>query len=297
VTVADFDGDGWPDIYVGCDSTPSILYRNNRNGTFTDVAASAGVAYGENGEEQGGMGVAAGDFDNDGRLDLVRSNFIDETATTLYRNLGGWFFADETVASGMAVNTRYVSWGVAWLDIDQDGYRDLIAANGHIYPELKSGYEMPRMLYYNLRNGAFRDVPLPLPASSSRGLATGDLDNDGSPEIVIVNHNGVPSVLKNFSERGNWVTVRLGGNPVGALVKVQGQMSVVASGSSYLSQNDFRQYFGVGTSESVDVEVLWPDGSRSMLKGQAVNREISVPALPSAAKPSSASAPLPRPQP
>ena len=282
VSAADFDGDGWPDIYVACDSTPSILYRNNRNGTFTDVAVSAGVAYGENGEEQGGMGVAVGDYDNDGRLDIVRSNFIDETVTTLYRNSGDWFFSDETVPAGMGVNTSYVSWGAAWLDIDQDGHQDLIAANGHIYPELKSGYAMPRMLYYNLGNGAFRNIPLPLPPGCSRGLATGDLDNDGSPEIVIVNHNGPPSVLKNFGDRGSWISVKLtGANSIGAVVTVQAggvrQTSAVASGSSYLSQPDFRRHFGLGAAPVVDsIEVLWTDGRRSTLKNQPVNREIVI---------------------
>ncbi len=282
VTSADFDDDGWPDIYVACDSTPSILYRNNRNGTFTDVAASAGVAYGENGEEQGGMGVAVADYDHDGRFDILRSNFIDETSTTLYRNLGEWFFTDETVTSGMAVNTKFVSWGTAWLDLDQDGYPDLVTANGHIYPELKSGYAMPLMLYYNLRNGAFRDLPLPITPASSRGLAIGDLDNDGSPEIVIVNHNGPPTVLKNFGDRGNWVRLKLsGGQAIGAVVKVTSggitQTTVVSSGSSYLSQSDFRQHFGLGTAREVDlVEVTWPNGSHSTLKNQQVNREFVI---------------------
>ncbi len=279
VTAADFDSDGWPDIYVACDSTPSILYRNNRNGTFTDVAVPAGVAYGENGEEQGGMGVAVGDYDNDGRLDILRTNFIDETATTLYRNTGEWFFSDETVPSGMGVNTSYVSWGAAWLDIDQDGRQDLIGANGHIYPELKAGYAMPRMLYYNLGNGAFRNIPLPLPPACSRGLATGDLDNDGSPEIVIVNRNGPPTLLKNFGDRGNWISVNI--KAVGAVVKVSAggvsQTSVVASGSSYLSQSDFRQHFGLGRAQVVEsIEILWPDGPRSTVKAQPVNREIAI---------------------
>lgn len=221
------------------------------------------------------MGVAAGDYDNDGRIDILRTNFIDETATTLYRNLGDWFFSDETVHAGMGVHTRYVSWGAAWVDLDQDGYKDLIAANGHIYPELKSGYTMPPMLYYNLRNGAFRSVDLNLPPACSRGLATGDLDNDGSPEIVIINHNGPPSVLKNFGQRGNWLRVKAA---AGAVITVHAggiaQTAVVSSGGSYLSQSDFRQHFGLGAAlVATRIEVLWPDGSKSSLENQPANRE------------------------
>ena len=296
VTSADFDGDGWPDIYVACDSTPSILYRNNHNGTFTDVAVPAGVAYGDNGEEQGGMGVAAADYDNDGKIDILRTNFIDEMTTSLYRNLGELFFSDETVAAGLGVNTKYVAWGTQFIDIDQDGNKDLIIANGHIYPELaRAGksepFDMPRLLYWNLGNGAFRDVTKQsgnalTVARSSRGLAVGDLDGDGAPEIVIVNMNAAPTILKNFGEKGNSLLIRLAGtesnrSAIGAkIVAIAGtskQTAIVTSGSSYLSQSDFRQHFGLGKAMQADsIEILWPNGRSESLSNVAANQEIQV---------------------
>jgi hypothetical protein len=296
VTSADFDDDGWPDIYVACDSTPSIFYRNNHDGTFSDMAVPTGVAYGENGEEQGGMGVAAADYDNDGKIDILRTNFIDETTATLYRNLGELFFSDETVASGLAINTKYVAWGTQFVDIDQDGYKDLIVANGHIYPELARGgtsqpFEMPRLLYWNLRNGAFRDVTKHSGAAlaaarSSRGLVAGDLDGDGTPEIVIVNMNAPPSVLKNYGEKGASILVKLIGvksnrSAIGAKIVVSAgastQTAFVSSGSSYLSQSDFRQHFGLGKATQADrIEILWPGGGRDSLANVAANQEIHV---------------------
>ena len=295
VTSADFDDDGWPDLYVACDSTPSLLYRNQHDGTFAEVAVPAGVAYGGNGEEQGGMGVAVADVDQDGKLDILRSNFIDETATTLYRNLGELFFSDVTVAAGFGINTRFVSWGAQFIDVDQDGRQDLIVANGHIYPELARAQTtdplvMPRLLYWNL-GGAFVDASARsgagvLAAHSSRGLATGDLDGDGSPEIVIVNMNAPPTILKNYGDRGNWLRVRLVGvesnrSAIGAVVRVTAggvtQTSVVASGSSYLSQSDFRQSFGLGKLTIVErVEILWPRGRREARENVPVNQEIEV---------------------
>lgn len=286
VTSADFDEDGWPDIFVACDSTPSILFHNNQNGTFTDMAVEAGVAYGDNGEEQGGMGVAAFDFDNDGRVDIVRTNFMDETTTTLYRNMGDNFFANETVTAGLGLSTRMVAWGVQAVDVDQDGFRDLIIGNGHIYPELASSgvnepFEMAKLFYWNLRNGAYRNVTRSAgagvnAAKSSRGLAIGDLDGDGSPEIVISNMNGRPTVLKNFAPKGNALVVKLTGvrsnrSAIGTRVTVRTgsmrQMSTVTSGSSYLSQSDFRQHFGLGAVAKVDeIGIVWPDGQKETVR-------------------------------
>ncbi|MEO8127147.1 MAG: CRTAC1 family protein [Bryobacteraceae bacterium] len=296
VTSADFDGDGWPDIYVACDSTPSILYHNNHDGTFTDVAVPAGVAYGDNGEEQGGMGIAAADYDNDGKIDILRTNFIDETTTSLYRNLGDLFFSDETVAAGLGVNTKYVAWGAQFLDVDQDGNKDLIIASGHIYPELaragkSESFEMPRLLYWNLGNGAFRDVTKGSGAAlsivrSSRGLAIGDLDGDGAPEIVIVNMNSSPTILKNFAPKGNYLIIRLTGtesnrSAIGARVTVvmgaSKQTATVTSGSSYLSQSDFAQHFGLGKATQADsIEILWPNGRKESLTNVAANQEVHI---------------------
>ena len=296
VTSVDFDGDGWPDIYVACDSTPSILYHNNRDGTFTDVAVPAGVAYGDNGEEQGGMGIAAADYDNDGRIDILRTNFINEMTTSLYRNLGELFFSDETVAAGLGVNTKFVAWGAQFIDIDQDGNKDLIVANGHIYPELKrseksESFDMPRLLYWNLGNGTFQDVTKQSGKAlqvtrSSRGLAIGDLDGDGAPEIVIVNMNAAPTVLKNFSKKGNSILIRLAGtesnrSAIGAKIMVAAgnskQVAFVTSGSSYLSQSDFRQHFGLGHATQADrIVIVWPNGRSEALTNVAANQEIQV---------------------
>ncbi|MBM4210879.1 MAG: VCBS repeat-containing protein, partial [Gammaproteobacteria bacterium] len=226
----DFDDDGWPDIYVACDSTPSLLFHNQRNGTFRESAVAAGVAYGENGEEQGGMGVAVFDTDNDGRPDIVRTNFIDET-TSLYRNRGELFFADETVAGGLALNTKNVSWGVQAVDFDQDGRRDLAIASGHIYPELGKDFPQPRTVYWNAGNGAFADVSAGeavLRPRVSRGMAAGDLDGDGAPELVVVNQNDTPMVLKNETAgRGHWILLQLEGtksnrSAIGAIVTIDG---------------------------------------------------------------------------
>ena len=295
VVSSDFDGDGWPDIYVACDSTPSILYRNNRDGTFTDVAVEAGVAYGDAGQEEGSMGVAVGDYDNDGQFDIVKTNFMDETST-LYHNQGGWFFEDVTYLAGLGVNTKYVGWGIQFLDIDQDGWKDILVANGHIYPELSGAgkgedYRQRKILYWNLRNGSFRDVtssagrPLTTP-SVSRGMATGDLDGDGVPEVVVVNMNAPPAVLKNTSEKGNAIIVELVGtqsnrSAIGARVTVKAdsraQYDEVRSGSSYASQSDFRLHFGLGDADSVDeIQVRWPSGLVEKYPNVKANQSVKI---------------------
>jgi hypothetical protein len=295
VVSADFDDDGWPDIYVACDSTPSRLFRNNRDGTFTDIAVPRGAAYGPDGQEQGSMGVAAADYDNDGRFDLVRTNFIDETAT-LYHNQGEAYFEDHTYLGGLGVNTRFVGWGVDFVDFDQDGWKDIFMANGHIYPELAGSkvgetYPQPKILYWNLRNGAFRDVTseagtaLSAP-QVSRGLATGDLDGDGSPEVLVVNMNAAPTLLKNFGPRGNALLVELTGtksnrSAIGARVTVVTgkfrQVDEVRSGGSYASQRDFRVHFGLGDADRVDqIEIRWPGGTVEKLGSVPSNRWIRV---------------------
>jgi hypothetical protein len=295
VVSADFDDDGWPDIYVACDSTPSMLYRNNHDGTFADIAVAHGAAYGPDGQEQGSMGVSAGDYDNDGRIDIVKTNFIDETAT-VYRNLGKAYFDDQTYAAGLGVNTKFVAWGVDFVDFDQDGWKDLMMANGHIYPELQGSrlgetFAQPKVLYWNLRNGAFRDVTDEAGAALSRpmvsrGLASGDIDGDGSPEILIVNMNAPPTLLKSSGQKGNAILVEAIGvksnrSAIGARITVTSgalrQVDEVRSGGSYGSQRDFRLHFGLGQSTRVDrIEVRWPGGNVEVMSEVGVNQLIRI---------------------
>ncbi|MGH9674300.1 MAG: CRTAC1 family protein [Bryobacteraceae bacterium] len=295
VVVSGFDDDGWPDIYVACDSTPSLLYRNNRDSTFTEIAVASGAAYGDAGQEQGSMGVAAGDYDNDGRIDIVKTNFMDETST-LYRNLGGWFFEDSTYSAGLGIHTKFVGWGVQWFDADQDGWKDILIANGHIYPELRGSktgesFEQTPILYWNLRNGAFRDITLNAGAklsepAVSRGVAHGDLDGDGTLETVVVNMNSAPAILKNFGDRGNAILIELVGtksnrSAIGARVRVKAagsqQIEEVRSGSSYASQHDFRVHFGLGAARSADrIEVRWPSGLREEYRNVRANQTVTI---------------------
>jgi hypothetical protein len=295
LAVADYDDDGWPDIYVACDSTPSILYRNNRDGTFTDIAVPAGVAYGSDGQELGGMGASAGDYDNDGRIDIVKTNFIDETPS-LFRNEGEGYFEDATYPAGLGVHTKFVGWGVEFLDFDQDGWKDLLMANGHIYPELAGSkigetYEQSRLLYWNLRNGAFRDLTPAAGAAlstpqSSRGLAVGDLDGDGSPEVVIVNMNQPPSLLKSYGVKGNAILVEAIGtksnrSAIGARVTITAgglrQVEEVRSGGSYVSQRDFRLHFGLGSATKVDrLQIRWPNGQTESFTDVPANHAIQI---------------------
>lgn len=280
VATLDFDDDGWPDIYVACDSAPSILYHNNHDGTFTDVAVSAGVAFNEDGREQAGMGVTVADFNGDGRLDLFKTNFSDDTPT-LYRNDGQGVFSDVTFAAGLGLHTQYLGWGTMFFDFDNDGWPDLIVANGHVYPEVEkfhlgSDYREPRILYHNNGNGTFADVsasagPGITAASSARGLAVGDLWNDGRLSIVINNMNAEPSLLVNSLRSANhWIGFKTVGtrsnrDGIGAMITVTARgrkrIDEVRSGSSYVSQNDLRVHFGLGSAAKVEsVEVRWPSG-------------------------------------
>lgn len=295
VTAADLDNDGDSDLYVACDSTPSILFENQGDGTFRDVSVVSGVAYGAEGQEEGSMGVAAGDYDNDGLLDLAISNFIDETPT-LYRNDGDLFFNDETYLAGVGVDTSRVGWGTLFLDFDQDGWRDLLIANGHIYPELASAgkserFAQSKLAFWNLRNGAFREVAgewggAMTSPQVSRGSASGDIDGDGRPEVVVVNMNAPPSVLKIRGETGAGIIIRLEGaasnrSAIGARVTLEAggrsQIDEVRSGGSYASQSDFRLHFGMGAAKRIDrLEVHWPGGRVEVFQDLPVNNEISI---------------------
>jgi hypothetical protein len=294
VSTFDFDDDGWTDIYVACDSTPSILYRNNHDGTFTDVAVTAGAAFNEDGKEQAGMGSTIADYNGDGRLDIFKTNFSDDTAT-LYRNNGDGTFDDVTFAAGLGLYTKYLGWGTMFLDVDNDGWPDLLLVNGHVYPEvdsqhLGSDYREPRILYHNKGNGKFEDIsasagPGIKTAASGRGLAVGDLWNDGRISAVISNMSAPASLLVNQVRSANhWIAFKTIGTKsnrdgIGAKIrlKVGDRLLVdeVRSGSSYDSNNDMRVHFGLGAVSKPDwVEVRWPSGLTekfAAVRGDAIN--------------------------
>jgi hypothetical protein len=288
---ADFDNDGWPDIYVACDTAPSLLYRNNRDGTFREIAVPAGCAFDENGIALAGMGVGVGDFDADGWLDIARTNF-SEQVTTLYRNYGG-AFSDASLRAGLGVNRRYLGFGVGFFDFDNDGWKDLFIANGHVYAQIAERkihltYRQPRVLYRNLGNGRFEDVSANAGAAIreenlGRGCAFGDFDNDGDVDIVINNLDGPPTLLRNDGgNRNRWVMIKCVGtrsnrSGIGARVKVttggHTQIDEVMSGSSYYSQSDFRLHFGLGQAEKANVvEIAWPSGVKERFTDVPANQ-------------------------
>jgi enediyne biosynthesis protein E4 len=289
---ADFDNDGWPDIYVACDQTPSLLYRNKHDGTFEERGDAAGVAYNADGQLQAGMGIALADYDGNGFLDIAKTNFSGDRPS-LYRNEDGSFFEDVSEMAGLGRHLL-LGWGTAFLDVDEDGWPDLIMANGHVYPEIDRSplgetYRQKTLLYRNLGNGRFADItesagPAFTPRRPSRGLATGDLDGDGRPEIVIVNMNDKPALLKNTGPRQNAIAVALAGagsnrSAIGASCTIEAggrrQMQEVVSGGSYFSQNSLTLHFGLGKSEKVDrIEVRWPKGEKQSWSNVPVNQTI-----------------------
>lgn len=299
VAVADFDNDGWPDIYLANDSTAATLYRNQKDGTFRDIAIEAGAALSPDGKPQAGMGVSVGDYNRDGSLDIAKTNFAGDT-DSLYANLGDGSFEDRTYLAGLGMNTRYLGWGVGFFDMDNDGWLDLLVSNGHVYPEVagsrnEAPYSEPKYLYRNLRNGRFEDVSAlggpgittPAPA---RGCAFGDYDNDGDIDVVVNCMNAVPQLLRCDSKwQRSWIKVRLKGTRsnrtgIGARVKVTArtqkdsqqpliQIDELRSGGSYYSQNDLRLHFGLDEATMVDtIEVRWPSGQIDTFTGLAVNR-------------------------
>src|SRR5271156_74752 len=311
VSTLDFDEDGWPDIYVACDSTPSILYHNNRDGTFTDVAVLAGAAFNEDGKEQAGMCSTVADFNGDGHLDIFKTNFSDDTST-LYRNNGDGTFDDVTFKAGLGLHTQYLGWGTMFFDFDNDGWPDLLLVNGHVYPEvdsqhLGSSFQEPRILYHNKGDGSFADIsasagPGITTPKSSRGLAVGDLWNDGRLSAVISNMNSSPSLLVNDVRTSNhWIAFHLVGDSkasasstmtasasaaphfessrdaIGARITMKAGSRLfvdeVRSGSSYDSNNDMRVHFGLGSLTKIDsVEVRWPSGHLEKFDNLAVDK-------------------------
>lgn len=294
VVTADLDGDGWIDIYVACDQTPSLFYRNKHDGTFEERGDAAGVAYNADGHLQAGMGVAVADYDGDGFLDIAKTNFSGDRPS-LYRNENGRFFEDVSERAGLGRN-QLLGWGIAFLDIDEDGWPDLVIANGHVYPEIDRSpvgetYRQKTLLYHNLGNGRFADVtasagPGFVPTRPARGLATGDLDGDGRPEILIVNMNERPTLLKNVGPRQNAISITLTGSKsnrsaIGARCTLEAdgrkQIAEVAGGGSYYSQNSFTLYFGVGKAAKADrLEIRWPNGEVQSWRDVAVNRTVRI---------------------
>ena len=295
VAAADFDEDGWPDIYVACDATPSLLFMNNRDGTFSEEGILRGVALNDDGMAQAGMGVAVGDYNLDGHLDLFKTHFADDR-NILYHNDGKAYFQDATVSSRLGVETRYVCWGAGIVDLDNDGYPDLFMTTGHVDPHIEkklSQYpnKTPRAVFRNLGQGVFEELideagPGVAAQHCSRGCAFGDFDNDGDVDIVVVNLNEPPSLLRNdLTGKSHWIKVKLEGTKsnrtaIGARVLAhyggKTQAQAVLSQSSFFSCNDPRLHFGLGTSASADIEIFWPSGLHERYKGMSANRLLTI---------------------
>jgi hypothetical protein len=292
---ADYDADGWPDIYVACDSTPSWLFRNQRDGTFKEEALERGLALSEDGLEQAGMGIAAGDYDLDGRLDVFKTHFADDT-NVLYRGDAGGFYTDVTIRAGIGVETRYVGWGAGLVDLDNDGLPDIFMVTGGVYPEVEKTLpaypvKTPRLVFRNLGNGRFEELieeagPGVAAVHCSRGCAFGDFDNDGDVDIVVVNLNEPPSLLRNdLTGEGHWLKVLLIGSTsnrsaIGAKVAARygtrTQVQAVTAQASFYSVNDRRLHFGLGAAASADLTIRWPNGATEEIAGVAAGRLVVI---------------------
>ncbi len=292
---ADFDGDGWPDIYVACDSTANVLYHNNRNGTFTDIGKKVGVAYNEDGGMQAGMGLSAADYIHNGYQGIVKTNFSDD-APTLYLNRGDNNFDDVTYSAGLGRIKNWLGWGVQFYDFDNSGWVGILIGNGHVYPEvdgkgLGTSYREPKVAYYNLRNGMFSNITAETGAAlselhSARGMALGDLFNDGHEEALITNMNETPSLYYNTAAIGNFISLKVIGvksnrAALGAVVTLeQGSDKCekeVRSGDGYISQSDLRIHFGLGKASKADkVTIRWPSGLVETLQNLPANQYYTV---------------------
>jgi hypothetical protein len=296
VLVADFDNDEWPDVYVANDKTASLLFRNKRDGTFEEVGVFSGVAYDADGKTTSGMGVAAADFDRDGWLDIVKTNFTDE-ATSLYRNSKDGLFVDDAAAVGLGTNRKWVGWGAGFADFDNDGWPDILLVNGHVFPELDRAslgvtFRHPRVLYRNVNGKRFEDVsakagPVITSPRCGRGAAFGDFDNDGRVDVAVNEMNDTPSLLRsNTASKNHWIIIRLEGtksnrSAIGARVTCVagglGRIDEVRSGGSFFSQNDLRLHFGIGSSRRIDMlEIRWPSGAVDRIGNLDVDRIVLV---------------------
>jgi hypothetical protein len=294
---ADFNNDGRLDLFVANDSQPNYLYRNDGNGKFTEIAYTAGVAVSQDGDEQANMGIAYGDYMHTGRMSLLVSHFDNEYAT-LYRNDGDMNFTDTSFASGIARSSQgFVGWGDGFFDLDNDGWLDFFLVNGHVYPQVDTvdigtKYREPKLLFMNQRNGTFKDVshqvgPAIQEPQVSRGLAMGDLFNNGKIDLVVENLTGSPMILEPRNLPANhWISFQLEGttsNRLALNARVRAtcgdlvQLGEVISGGSYLSQNDLRVHFGLAGHAQLDkAEILWPDGKTETLTNLQADRFYTV---------------------
>ncbi len=295
VVTADLDEDGWPDIFVACDSTPSLLFLNNHDGTFREDALARGIAVSGDGRENAGMGVGVGDYNLTGYLDIFKTHFQRE-ASGLYLNNGKAEFEDVTAQAGIIKEHRFVSWGAGIVDLDNDGYPDIFLVTGNIYPEMgkvfpELPYKSPRIIFRNLSAGRFEEIidqagPAVSALHSSRGCAFGDFDNDGDLDIVVMNMNEPPSLLRNDAPATNhWLKIKLVGtksnrSAIGTRVVVhygkKMQAQELLSQSSYLSSNDPRLHFGLGRETIADIEIRWPNGLREWAKTVAADHLVVI---------------------
>jgi hypothetical protein len=292
---ADVDNDGWPDIYVACDSTPSWLFRNQRDGTFREEGLQRGAALSEDGLEQAGMGLGVGDYDLDGSLDILKTHFSDDT-NVLYRNDGKGNFDDFTLRAGLGVETRFVGWGAGIVDLDNDGHPDLFLVTGSVYPEIEQKvpaypFRTPRLVFRNLGEGRFEELideagPGVAATHTSRGCAFGDFDNDGDMDVVVINMNEPPSLLRNdVTGGGHWLKVLLEGtksnrSAIGARVTARYggriQAQEVMAQASFYSVNDRRLHFGLGEATAADLTIRWPTGATETVPNVAADHLVVI---------------------
>ena len=297
VAFTDFDNDGWPDIYVANDSVPNLMFQNNGDGTFSEIGLVSGTALNEQGSEQSGMGVAAGDYDGNGLLDIFVTNFSHDT-NTLYQNLGGMLFIDSSLQAGLAeVSLPYLGWGTSFVDLDNDGFLDIFVANGHVYPEIDglevgTNFLQRKEIYRNQGDGTFDEVGTLIGGDialgrSTRGLAFSDFDNDGDLDAIAININDRPNLYRNDAANPNhWVSLRLEGvesnrDAIGARIEIDAggrtQTATIQSGGSYLSHNDLRAHFGIGTATQIDrIRIDWPNGQTEELNDIEADQFVTI---------------------
>jgi hypothetical protein len=296
VAVLDYNGDGWPDLFVANDTQPNKLYRNNRNGTFSEAGMAAGVAYGEEGVARGAMGVDSADYDHSGRAHLLVGNFSNQMLG-LYHNEGNGLFVDEAPASAVGRSSLLaLTFGVLFFDYDLDGYPDILTANGHIDEQIgrvqpKVSYRQAPFLFRNIGDGHFRNVTAEMGAAFNRpivgrGAAYADFDHDGDLDILISTNNGPAYLFRNDGgNRNHWLTIRLSGTKsnrdgIGSVIRVKGssftQSNTVHSGSSYCSQSDLAETFGLGKDTSASVEIEWPSGIRQSIGKLDANQFVTI---------------------